>query len=779
MAESVIHEVDESRILIVGLGLIGGSLAAALRAAGFGAAKNSAAGFGAAKNSAAGFGDTILSCDSDPDEIARGIEAGLIDGGDTRLEKVIDGVSLVVLAVPVLAMRGVIGELAGLLGRAAPEVVITDVGSTKAAIRDCAIAAFGRVPRNLVLGHPIAGSEKSGVAAANPALYVDHKVILTPEPDTDPAALARVRALWAACGAEVLTMSVARHDQVLARTSHLPHLLAFSLVDTLARQDERLDIFRYAAGGFRDFTRIAGSDPVMWRDIFIANRAAVLASLDDFEAGVARLRDAVERGDGDAMLATFDRASHARHYFESLLNKTSYQAEYQMQQQAKLRYRVSPGGAVVGRIRVPGDKSISHRSIMLGALAEGVTEIKGFLEGEDSLATLQAFREMGVAIEGPHQGRVTVHGVGMHGLKAPSGPLYVGNAGTAMRLFAGLLAGQAFDTELTGDASLTKRPMNRVADPLRLMGAEIDTAEGGRPPLHLHGGRALKGITYDMPMASAQVKSCLLLAGLYAEGETRVREPAPTRDHTERMLSGFGYAVHREGDTCWLEGGGRLTAAPIDVPSDISSATFFLVAAAITPGADLVLEHVGINPTRIGVITILKLMGADLRLANEREVGGEPVADLHIRYAPLTGIEIPVDQVPLAIDEFPALFIAAANARGTTRLRGAEELRVKESDRLQAMADGLAAIGVEHSLYPDGIDIVGGGNAEGPNYGGGRIDSLEDHRIAMSFAIAALRADSEIVIDDCANVATSFPGFVDLARRVGLTLQEDSGGEGA
>lgn len=759
MASLVKQPVAESRILIVGLGLIGGSLAAALRAAGFRGA--------------------ILSCDPDPDEIARGIEMGLIDGGDTRLENVIDGVSLVVLAVPVLAMRGVMSELAGLLGCAAPEVVITDVGSTKAAIRDCAIAAFGRVPPNLVLGHPIAGSEKSGVAAANPELYVDHKVILTPEPDTDPAALARVRALWAACGAEVLEMDVARHDQVLARTSHLPHLLAFSLVDTLARQDERLEIFRYAAGGFRDFTRIAGSDPVMWRDIFTANRDAVLASLDDFEAGVARLRDAVERGDGDAMLATFDRASHARHYFESLLNKTSYQAEYQMQQQGKLRYRVSPGGAVVGRIRVPGDKSISHRSIMLGALAEGVTEIKGFLEGEDSLATLQAFREMGVAIEGPHQGRVTVHGVGMHGLKAPSGPLYVGNAGTAMRLFAGLLAGQAFDTELTGDTSLTKRPMNRVADPLRLMGAEIDTAEGGRPPLHLHGGRALKGITYDMPMASAQVKSCLLLAGLYAEGETRVREPAPTRDHTERMLTGFGYAVHREGDTCWLEGGGKLTAAPIDVPSDISSATFFLVAAAITPGSDLVLEHVGINPTRIGVINILQLMGADLRLTNEREVGGEPVADLHIRYAPLKGIEIPVDQVPLAIDEFPALFIAAANAEGTTRLRGAEELRVKESDRLQAMADGLAAIGVEHSLYPDGIDIVGGGNVEGPNYGGGRIDSLEDHRIAMAFAIAALRASGEIIIDDCANVATSFPGFVDLAHKVGLTLQEESNEEGA
>ncbi|MGJ7462611.1 bifunctional prephenate dehydrogenase/3-phosphoshikimate 1-carboxyvinyltransferase [Halomonas sp. MA07-2] len=759
MASMVKSPVNEARILIVGLGLIGGSLAAALRADGFRGA--------------------ILSCDPDADEIARGVEMGLIDRGATELSAIIEGATLIVLAVPVLAMRSVMVELAGCLGRAASDVVITDVGSTKATIRDGAREAFGQVPPRLVLGHPIAGSEKSGVAAANPSLYVRHKVILTPEPDTDPAALSRVSALWEACGAEVLVMDVERHDQVLARTSHLPHLLAFSLVDTLARQDERMEIFRYAAGGFRDFTRIAGSDPVMWRDIFVANREAVLSSLDDFEAGLARLRQAIERGDGDAMLATFDRARHARHYFESLLNKTSYQAEYQMQQQGKLRYRVAPGGAVTGRIRVPGDKSISHRSIMLGALAEGVTEVKGFLEGEDSLATLQAFREMGVAIEGPNHGRVTVHGVGMHGLKAPSGPLYVGNAGTAMRLFAGLLAGQAFDTELTGDASLTKRPMGRVADPLRLMGAVIDTNEGGRPPLCIHGGRALKGITYDMPMASAQVKSCLLLAGLYAQGETRVREPAPTRDHTERMLQGFGYEVHREGDTCWLSGGGWLTAAPIDVPADISSATFFLVAAAITPGADLILEHVGINPTRIGVINILKLMGADLTLANQREVGGEPVADLHIRHAPLKGIDIPVDQVPLAIDEFPALFIAAANAEGTTRLRGAEELRVKESDRLQAMADGLATIGVTHTLVEDGIDIVGGGNPEGPNYGGGRIDSLGDHRIAMSFAIAALRAGDEIIIDDCANVATSFPGFIDLVRKVGLRIEEEAVEEGA
>ncbi|GGX90241.1 3-phosphoshikimate 1-carboxyvinyltransferase [Litchfieldella qijiaojingensis] len=749
--------VDESRILIVGLGLIGGSLAAALKRS--------------------GFKGEIVACDRDLDEIARGIAMGVIDSGDTQLSSLVSGSTMIVLAVPVLAMDSVMHELAARIDDAGVRVVITDVGSTKAAIRDSARRAFGRLPANVVLGHPIAGSEKSGVAAANPDLYRQHKVILTPQADTDPLALARVRALWLACGAEVLEMDVERHDQVLARTSHLPHLLAFSLVDTLARQDERLEIFRYAAGGFRDFTRIAGSDPVMWRDIFLANRDAVLTALNDFEAGVARLRQAVETGDGDSMLATFDRASHARHYFDTLLNQTSYQAGYQNMEHNNLRYRVAPGGSVSGQIRVPGDKSVSHRSIMLGALAEGITEVKGFLEGEDSLATLQAFREMGVAIEGPHQGRVTIHGVGMHGLKKPAGPLYVGNAGTAMRLFAGLLAGQAFDTELTGDASLTKRPMGRVADPLRQMGAVIDTAEGGRPPLRIKGGQTLKGITYDMPMASAQVKSCLLLAGMYAEGETRVREPAPTRDHTERMLNGFGYPVERQGDTAWLQGGGKLIAGPIDVPSDISSSAFFLVAAAITPGSDLTLEHVGINPTRIGVINILQAMGADLTLSNEHEVGGEPVADIRVRYAPLTGIEIPRDQVPLAIDEFPALFVAAANARGVTRLRGAEELRVKESDRLQAMADGLAVLGVENRLYDDGIDIVGclddQKDGESPSYGGGRIDSLGDHRIAMAFTVAGLRARDEIVIDDCANVATSFPGFIELARSVGLGVDED------
>ncbi len=430
-----------------------------------------------------------------------------------------------------------------------------------------------------------------------------------------------------------------------------------------------------------------------------------------------------------------------------------------------MEFLAQPGGAVNGTVRVPGDKSISHRSIMFGAIADGTTTVEGFLEGEDALSTLKAFQAMGVEIEGPDAGRVTIHGVGRDGLQAPAGELYMGNSGTSMRLLAGLLAGQPFDVTMTGDVSLSKRPMERVAAPLREMGAVVETAEGGRPPLTLRGGQQLKAIDYVLPMASAQVKSCVLLAGMYAEGETRTTEPAPTRDHSERMLKGFGYPVAVSGATATLRGGHRLKAVHIDVPADISSAAFFMVAASIAPGADLTLQHVGINPTRVGIINILREMGGDITLSNEREVGGEPVADIRVRYAPLKGIDIPEEQVPLAIDEFPVLFVAAACAEGRTVLRGAEELRVKESDRIQVMADGLVTLGVNAQATPDGIIIDGG------PIGGGRVNSHHDHRIAMSFSVAALRASDTIHIEDCDNVATSFPNFVELATQVGMRIE--------
>ncbi len=436
---------------------------------------------------------------------------------------------------------------------------------------------------------------------------------------------------------------------------------------------------------------------------------------------------------------------------------------------AAKHFDVAPGGTLSGRLRVPGDKSISHRAVILGALADGVTEIDGFLEGADALATLAALRALGVAAEHPREGRLVIHGVGIEGLRAADAALDLGNAGTAMRLLAGVLAGQPFASVLTGDASLSRRPMLRVTEPLERMGATIETSDRGTPPLRIEGRRPLAAIDFDAPVASAQLKSAILLAGLYGQGRTCVHEPGETRDHTERMLEGFGYPVERQGRSCCVMGGGRLRACAVDVPADISSAAFFLVGATIAPGAELVLEHVGWNRTRTGVVEILRMMGADIEVLAEREVGGEPVADLRVRHAPLRGIEVPVELVPRAIDEFPALFIAAACAQGRTVVQGAHELRVKESDRIAVMAEGLDRLGVATEVAEGGLTIEGGAIR------GARVASHGDHRVAMSFAMAGLVADGPIRVTDCANVDTSFPGFAAWARRAGLRIEEASG----
>lgn len=428
-------------------------------------------------------------------------------------------------------------------------------------------------------------------------------------------------------------------------------------------------------------------------------------------------------------------------------------------------YLIKPGGSLKGRLRVPGDKSISHRAVILGSLAQGVSQVSGLLEGEDVLATVAAFRAMGASITGPQDGQATIEGVGLYGLQPPATVLDMGNSGTAMRLLAGVLAAQPFDSKLVGDASLQQRPMRRVTEPLTSMGAMITTAEGGRPPLSISGSRALHGIDYVMPVASAQVKSALLLAGLYAKGSTTLTEPAITRDHTERMLRAFGYAVETDGHRVRVTGGGSLFCCNIAVPGDLSSAAFFLVGAAISRGADLLIEAVGINPTRTGVIELLQRMGAAISVSPRGDVGGEPVADVRVRSSQLRGIVIDKHDVSRAIDEFPALFVAAACAHGETVLRGAEELRVKESDRIAVMAKGLAQLGVDAREQPDGIVIRGGALS------GGHVQSHGDHRVAMAFAVAGLAASGTIVVHDCENVNTSFPGFADLAAQTGLPIE--------
>lgn len=730
--------IADKTVLIVGLGLIGGSIAKGLRKA--------------------NPSQKILATDSNVDSLALAKETKIIsDSG--ALEAMAKLADIIVLAVPPLMLPPTISCLES---HVKTGTIVTDVASVKSHISEALKNTSQAFQENFVPGHPIAGSEKSGFDAASINLFEGRKVILTPSSQTKAGAVALVNLLWRSLGAQVLGMSLKKHDEVLAATSHLPHALAFAIVDALASQEGSDDIFRYAAGGFADFSRLASSNPVMWSDIFVANSVATEKVLEDYIANLTSLKEAIKAKDKEALFKLFNRSKETRDRF---IAQYFTKEKKPIMNNKAISFRLTPGGKINGTLRVPGDKSISHRSIIFGSIADGVTHVSGFLEGEDALNTVAAFREMGVTITGPEDGELTIHGVGKHGLQAPREPLYMGNSGTAMRLLSGLLAAQSFDSELTGDESLSGRPMNRVVQPLREMGANIEAQEQGRPPLKISGS-SLKGLSYSMPMASAQVKSCLLLAGLYADGVTTITEPAACRDHTERMLSGFSYPVTvGKGGVSSVTGDGVLTATSIDVPADISSAAFFLVAASITPGAKLTLTHVGVNPTRTGVINILKKMGAKLSLSNEKMVGGEPVADITVEYSQLHGIEIPESEIPLAIDEFPVLFVAAANAIGDTVLHGAEELRVKESDRIDAMAKGLSTLGVVTEVYEDGIKITGGSTC------GGVVDSHGDHRIAMAFSIAALRASGPITVLNCNNVATSFPGFVESAAKLGMLIE--------
>jgi len=430
--------------------------------------------------------------------------------------------------------------------------------------------------------------------------------------------------------------------------------------------------------------------------------------------------------------------------------------------------QIESSARLSGRVTVPGDKSISHRSLMLSSLAIGESRIEGLLEGEDVLATAAAMRAMGATIERSDDGIWRVWGVGVGGLLQPAGALDMGNSGTSTRLLAGLVASHAITATFIGDASLSKRPMGRVIDPLSLMGAEFTSSPGGRLPMMVRGICPAVPIEYTLPVASAQVKSAVLLAGLNTPGITRVIEPVPTRDHSERMLAGFGANLTVEatnrGRVISVHGEAELKPQQIVVPGDPSSAAFWAVAASIVPGSEVTIANVGLNPTRAGIFTALRMMGADITEVDARTVGGEPVADLVVRHAALKAIDVPPDLAPSMIDEYPVLFVAAAVAEGRTVARGAHELRVKESDRIAAMAAALEACGVTVEEFDDGLAITGSGGEPIP--GGATIASLLDHRIAMAMTVAGLVARRPITIDDVAPVATSYPVFFETLEQL-------------
>ncbi len=426
-------------------------------------------------------------------------------------------------------------------------------------------------------------------------------------------------------------------------------------------------------------------------------------------------------------------------------------------------FRIEPSNSIIGKVNIPGDKSISHRAIILAAIADGESRIKNFLQGEDTLATIRVFQKMGVNIKNDGD-IIIVKGVGLHGLRAENPTLDFGNSGTSVRLLSGLLSAQNFSSQLIGDESLMKRPMFRIINPLQKMNAKINCTDLGTLPIKIEGGQKIEGIEYELPIFSAQLKSCLLLAGLYAEGTTKIIENTATRDHTERMLANFSHSVIKKGNQISIKKADRLIGCEIIVPGDFSSAAYFIVAAILTPNSNIILENVGVNPTRNAMIKIMKLMGADVELKNERLESGEPVATIYAKTSKLIGIDIPEELVPVAIDELPIILVAAACAKGKTKLSGAAELRVKESDRIQSMLDGFISLGIKVKALEDGMIIEGG------QYNGGVINSNDDHRIAMAFSIAGIIAKAPIIINSCKNVATSFPEFVDTAKHLGMNI---------
>ena len=426
-------------------------------------------------------------------------------------------------------------------------------------------------------------------------------------------------------------------------------------------------------------------------------------------------------------------------------------------------FRIEPSNSIIGKVNIPGDKSISHRAIILAAIADGESRIKNFLQGEDTLATIRVFQKMGVNIKNDGD-IIIVKGVGLHGLRAENPTLDFGNSGTSVRLLSGLLSAQNFSSQLIGDESLMKRPMFRIINPLQKMNAKINCTDLGTLPIKIEGGQKIEGIEYELPIFSAQLKSCLLLAGLYAEGTTKIIENIATRDHTERMLANFSHSVIKKGNQISIKKADRLIGCEIIVPGDFSSAAYFIVAAILTPNSNIILENVGVNPTRNAMIKIMKLMGADVELKNERLESGEPVATIYAKTSKLIGIDIPEELVPVAIDELPIILVAAACAKGKTKLSGAAELRVKESDRIQSMLDGFISLGIKVKALEDGMIIEGG------QYNGGVINSNDDHRIAMAFSIAGIIAKAPIIINSCKNVATSFPEFVDTAKHLGMNI---------
>ncbi|MFD1384832.1 prephenate dehydrogenase/arogenate dehydrogenase family protein [Rhodanobacter aciditrophus] len=718
-------------VLIVGLGMIGGSFAKSLKQQGLA---------------------TLFGADRRAGELTLGVSTGVIDYPAQLDADTIQKMDIIILATPVRAMESVLAEIKPHLRS---DTLLTDVGSTKGSVVAAATKVFGAAPENFIPGHPIAGAEKSGVLAANPHLFEKHMAIVTPLPDSDPELLDRLHRLWRAVGADVVSMDVEHHDHVLAASSHLPHLLAYTLVDTLANADRSQDIFRFAAGGFRDFTRIASSDPVMWRDVFLANKDATLATLDLFTDRLAEMRQAIVEADGASMYGVFTRAKSARDHFLRLLEQRTIGKP----QQKQISMAVAPASAVNGEIKFTGDKSLSHRALIMAALSDGVSELGNVDLAGDVKITMQALRDMGVVIEEFGHGAVRIHGVGRTGLRAPIAPVNVHESATSLYLLLPILAGQNFPVEVIGEGALLNTPFTHLLELLTRSGAQVTSAPADCLPFKVTPA-VIKSVSGELPGSpSSRLVSSALLLSLYAEQDSEFKGQIAIDAQTRGLFSAFG--VSMSGSQCLKVMPSPLEGAEIDLPSDLQQVIWSALLAVLLPGSSLQINEVSTIGRGRLLFDLLPKMGVQIDWLSEPQ-GLFSTRSFKVSFAKLKGIHLSPAEVYEYREFLPLLAVAAVFAQGDSSFEGISQLPYFYEDRMTTLVDGVNHIGGD-CQWQGGVLHITGKVPEG-----GDLDSAGNDLVALAFLLLSARCRNGAVVRDCQKILEQIPNLEEIAVMLGL-----------
>ncbi|WP_245546217.1 prephenate dehydrogenase/arogenate dehydrogenase family protein [Marinomonas posidonica] len=720
------------KVMIVGLGMIGGSFAKALKERGLA---------------------ELYAVDRREGELALGVSTGVIDYPAELTEQFIAQMDVIVLATPVRAMASVLAEIKPYL---AAHTLLTDVGSTKGSVVEAAVTVFGCMPANFIPGHPIAGAEKSGVLAANPQLFEKHMAIVTPVADSDPVLVDRLHRLWRAIGADVVSMDVDHHDHVLASSSHLPHLLAYTLVDALANSDRSQDVFKFAAGGFRDFTRIASSDPVMWRDVFLANKDATLATLDQFTERLADMRDAIEQGDGASMFGVFTRAKSARDHFLRLLEQRTIAPQ---KDTSSVSLSVLPASVIKGKVSLPGDKSLSHIAITMAALSRGVSHLTNVCLDGGVRVTIQALRDMGVVIETLSESSLRVHGVGLRGLKAPIAPINLHQSELSLYVLLPVLAGQPFVVSVTADDPLLNHVRADVFDLMRAMGTELEFERKDCLPVKMCPTQQA-AFSLSLEGASQKLIVSAFMACLFAEQEANLTEAPEDVTQMEVLLQGFGVRISRS-KTAVSVASGELVSTDVEIVADMYSCAWMALLASLLPGSELVMTNLGLDARAFAYFTLLKQMGADIELP-DRNAAGLYEGQVLVRFAELSAFQLSVDQTCQLRTLMPLLCVAAAYAKGESRIEGIGQLPYYHEDRVLALVEACNLVQVNAQVESGCLRIDGGVPQ------GGELDCAGDQYLALAMLVLGARSKTVTQIEDCQTLLEEFSELDAQARQLGL-----------